>query len=104
MERRREIMEMRETGLTYAEIGRKYGISKERVRQIVKGITLPRKPSLESKVMLTVGEAALLLGLHENTVRRWSQKGILKAYRLGTRSDRRFRRQDVEDLLKETEA
>jgi len=55
---------------------------------------------LQSKVMLTTGEAAQLLGLHLNTVRRWTQKGVLKAYRITPRGDRRFRRKDVDAFLK----
>ena len=45
--------------------------------------------------MLTVSEVARLLNIHINTVRRWSNQGILKAYRIGARGDRRFRRGDI---------
>ena len=45
--------------------------------------------------MMTIGEVARLFNVHTNTVRRWSEQGILKAYRTGTRGDRRFRREDV---------
>ncbi|GAH85612.1 unnamed protein product, partial [marine sediment metagenome] len=51
--RRDEVVKLRETGLTYAEIGGRFGISKERVRQILKGIPSRQKPDLDSKVMLT---------------------------------------------------
>jgi len=98
--RRAEVLKLREGGLTYAEIGRRFGISKERVRQILKG-KLTQKPDLGSKVMLTTSDVAKLLGLHVNTVRRWSKRRILKSYRIGPRGDRRFRREDVEDLLRE---
>jgi len=98
--RREELIRLRETGLTYAEIGRRFGITKERVRQIVKGKPESKLPNLESKLMLTTSDVARLLGLHGNTVRRWSRRGILKAYRLGVRGDRRFRREEVERFLK----
>jgi excisionase family DNA binding protein len=49
--------------------------------------------------MLTTSEVAKKLNLHVNTIRRWSNNGILKAYRIGTRGDRRFKKQDVDDLL-----
>ena len=49
--------------------------------------------------LLTVGQAAALLNVHPNTVRRWAQQGVLSAYRIGTRRDRRFHRSDVEVLL-----
>jgi len=97
---RHEVVELRGTGLTYAEIGRRVGITKERVRQILKPKPRPQKPDLNSKVMLTTRDAAQLLGLHPNTVRHWSNIGILKAYRIGSRGDRRFRREDIDGFLK----
>jgi excisionase family DNA binding protein len=49
--------------------------------------------------MLTVGEVARMLQIHENTVRRWSNQGILKAYRFGKRGDRRFVKAEVEAVI-----
>ncbi|MBA7691354.1 hypothetical protein ES703_99897 [subsurface metagenome] len=98
MERRDEIVKLRQTGLTYAEIGHRLGISKERVRQILKGPPPPHKPA--GKVMLNVSDVSQLLGIHVNTVRRWAQRGILKAYRIGSRGDRRFQREDIDNFLK----
>lgn len=49
--------------------------------------------------MLTTGEVARLLNLHINTVRRWSNLGVLKTYRIGSRGDRRFDREDIENFL-----
>ena len=51
--------------------------------------------------MLTVREVGKLLHIHPNTVRRWSDRGILKAYRITTRGDRRFRRTDIARFLAE---
>jgi len=45
--------------------------------------------------MLTTGEVARLLNVHVSTVRRWSNRRILKAYRIGPRGERRYRRDDV---------
>ena len=45
--------------------------------------------------MLTTGGAAKLLSVHINTMRRWSNQGITKSYRLGKRGDRRFLKKDV---------
>ena len=45
--------------------------------------------------MLTAGDVARLLNVHMNTVRRWTNKGILKTYRVGPRGDRRFHREDI---------
>lgn len=51
------------------------------------------------KTMLTSGEVARLFGVHASTVRKWSEQGIIKAYRIGLRADRRFRRDDVAILF-----
>ncbi len=52
-----------------------------------------------SSQMLTSSGVAKLLNLHINTVRRWSNDGILKPYRVGPRGDRRFKREDVINFL-----
>ncbi len=49
--------------------------------------------------MLTTSEVARLLSVHINTVRRWSNQGILKAYRIGSRGDRRFRKEDIDSFF-----
>jgi len=97
-----EIVKLRKAGQTYEKIGRRFGISKQRAWQILKGKP-SRKPSQEKPApdgMLTGREVAQLLNLHINTVRRWSNLGRLKAYRINSRGDRRFRREDVDALLK----
>ncbi len=49
--------------------------------------------------LLTTSDVAKMLYLHINTVRRWSDQGILKPYRIGPRGDRRFSRQHVVHFL-----
>jgi len=44
--------------------------------------------------LLTTRQAAEILNVHENTIRRWSEKGIIKSYRIGPRADRRFTESD----------
>ncbi len=49
--------------------------------------------------LLTASQVARLLNVHINTVRRWSNNGILKAYRIGPRGDRRFQQEDIASFL-----
>ena len=51
--------------------------------------------------MLRVSEAARLLYVHTNTLRRWTERGIIRAYRIGPRGDRRFKAEDINVLLQE---
>jgi excisionase family DNA binding protein len=53
--------------------------------------------------MLTTSEVARILNVHINTVRRWSNQGTLKSYRIGSRGDRRFRKEDVDALFNNNE-
>ena len=49
--------------------------------------------------MLTLREVARLLHVHPNTLRRWSNDGRIKAYRITARGDRRFKREEVARFL-----
>ena len=46
--------------------------------------------------VVRVGEASQILSVHPNTLRKWSDKGLIPSYRIGRRRDRRFA---VIDLL-----
>jgi excisionase family DNA binding protein len=52
-----------------------------------------------SSGLFGVSEAAEMLGVHTNTVRRWSSRGLLKSYRIGPRGDRRFRQEDLDAFV-----
>lgn len=49
--------------------------------------------------LLKLSEAAEILNVHPNTLRKWDRKGILKAVRFGERKDRRYRKEDVMKLV-----
>ncbi|MFQ6028107.1 MAG: helix-turn-helix domain-containing protein [Dehalococcoidia bacterium] len=51
--------------------------------------------------LLTVGEVSRMLHVHANSVRRWTDEGLLPAYRIGRRGDRRFSEEAVENFLGE---
>ena len=50
--------------------------------------------------MLRVGEAARILHIHPNTLRKWSSDGLIPSYRIGRRRDRRFSLEDLNSFLK----
>lgn len=50
----------------------------------------------EETTVLSVEEASQFLGVHQNTLRQWDKKGILKALRFGERKNRRYKKADLE--------
>ena len=60
-----------------------------------------RERTTEHDPLISVAQAAALLGVHPNTIRVWTEAGRLAAYRINARGDRRYRRGDVEALLAE---
>ena len=53
---------------------------------------------LNGSKLLTVKEAAQILHVHENTLKRWTDQGILSAFRIGPRGDRRLQEDDVNEF------
>jgi excisionase family DNA binding protein len=51
--------------------------------------------------MLTISDVARLINVHMNTVRRWSNRGVLKTYRIGSRGDRGFQEEDINDFIEQ---
>lgn len=51
---------------------------------------------------LPIGEAAALIGVSVDTLRRWEREERIKALRLPT-GHRRFKRSDIEALIREKE-
>ena len=58
----------------------------------------PKK--IQGPHLLTLRETAELLHVHPNTLRLWDEKGILKSVRIGTAQHRRYRRIDIEKIIK----
>ena len=100
--RRDDVAKLVQAGLGYAEIGRRLGITRERVRQIAKPKPKPKKLEVTvapPDVVLTTSAVARLLGIHVNTAILWNNQGIIRAYRVGPRRDRRYRQEDVLRVL-----
>lgn len=48
---------------------------------------------------LSLREAAAILDVHWNTLRRWTDQGVITYYRFGPRGDRKFKREDLDRYL-----
>ncbi|PPD57643.1 helix-turn-helix domain-containing protein [Dehalogenimonas etheniformans] len=48
--------------------------------------------------MLNVRAASQLLNVSKSTLRRWGDQGRIEYWRISSRGDRRFKREDVERL------
>jgi excisionase family DNA binding protein len=48
---------------------------------------------------LNVRETAEIVGVHENTIRNWADRGIIKAHKLPGSGYRRFAFEDVQKLI-----
>ena len=49
--------------------------------------------------LLTTSQAADYFNIHPNTLRSWTNKGLIRSYRLGSRGDRRFAIADLRSFL-----
>lgn len=50
--------------------------------------------------LLTIRQAAEILNVHVETLRRWDKSGKLKAIRVNERGDRRYKPEDLEKIMK----
>lgn len=49
--------------------------------------------------LLKLAEVSRMLQISKVTLRKWDNKGILKAVRFGERKDRRYKREDIDKML-----
>jgi len=59
---------------------------------------MPKKNTTLPK-LLTIRQAAEILNVHVETLRRWDKSGKLKAFRVNERGDRRYKPEDIENYL-----
>lgn len=50
--------------------------------------------------LLKIRQAAQILNVNPETLRRWDRNGRLKAVRIGKRGDRRYKKEEIEKLIK----
>jgi len=60
---------------------------------------MPKKNTTLPK-LLTIRQAAEILNVHVETLRRWDKAERLKAIRVNERGDRRYKPEDLENYLK----
>ena len=60
---------------------------------------MPRTKN-ELQKLLTIRQAAEVLNVHVETLRRWDRSGKLKAIRVNDRGDRRYKSEDLEKMVK----
>ncbi len=65
-------------------------------------MVLPRAVIDPAPVLVPVGEASRILRVHPNTLRKWSDVGLIPSYRIGQRRDRRFALSDLLAFLERT--
>jgi diguanylate cyclase (GGDEF)-like protein/excisionase family DNA binding protein len=63
----------------------------------------PATTATNNAQLLTVGDAARMLGVHPNTVRSWTEQGVLTCLRINRRGDRRYARQEIARFLAQTD-
>lgn len=107
---RDRIIGLHKQRLTNAEIARAVGVTRQRVWAVLNpkrtettyDISALLAASKEARIApMPISSVATLLGVNANTIRRWSDKGIIQCFRLGTRNDRRFELQHVIAMLRE---
>jgi DNA-binding transcriptional MerR regulator len=52
-----------------------------------------------SNPVLTITDVSGMLGIHQNTVRRWSDMGLIRCFRVSQRGDRRYKYEDIANFL-----
>lgn len=60
---------------------------------------MDKKDSTMLPNLISVSEAARILNVHPETLRRWDNKGVLKAIRVGTRKDRKYPKNKILKIL-----
>jgi excisionase family DNA binding protein len=96
---RKKATRLKQAGLDNAIIGIVLGITASGVKRLLSPSTRKKAVFSSPAALLSTTQAARVLNVHENTIRRWSDCNKLRSYRIGSRRDRRFRLGDIRRLL-----
>jgi excisionase family DNA binding protein len=103
MGKKAAIVMLKSIGLTNTEIADIINVSRQYISQILITSTLDHnlyKKKIGNSI-ISVSSASRLLGVHESTLRRWADKGLIDSFRLANRrKDRRFRLSDIRSFKK----
>ena len=109
---RDRIIELHKRGLANAQIAWVVGVTRQRVWAVLHPEARHGKYDVSADdafanagrrfVRLTTKGVAAFLGVHPNTIRRWSDEGLIPCLRLGPRHDRRFDPQLVLESISKT--
>lgn len=62
-------------------------------------MALSRLKMIKRQKLLRIREAAEMLSVNPETLRRWDRQGKLKAVRIGDRRDRRYHPEEIARLI-----
>lgn len=54
----------------------------------------------KNEELLTIRQVAEIFGVHQQTLRRWDTEGKLQAVRVGKLGHRKYRKSDIDKMLK----
>jgi excisionase family DNA binding protein len=60
-----------------------------------------QKPDQEIPELIKLQEASKMLKVHPNTLRQWDKNGLLPAIRIGEKKERRYKKDDIINFLKQ---
>jgi hypothetical protein len=109
MKTRDRIIALHKRGLANIEIAQMVGVSRQYVWDVLRPKENTRGHSISAAVSsaspkaqtspMSIAGVAAILGLHPNTVRRYSDEGLIPCFRLGPRQDRRFEPQRIMEMM-----
>jgi transposase-like protein len=93
-----EMAELEQNAKAFEVMQRLSPEDKGKVMSLIQGLGSEDLTPVVKPEMLKTPEVALMLNVHSNTLRRWSDAGVLPFTRLGPRGDRRYLPRDVENF------